>query len=108
MTTPARAGQQAQRPSARAQRQAASSTSTRAAAPRGVLNSQALQPSARKLPFLVIGLVGLAILLLALGALPARLVPDPGFAETLAERRVLVAGAGLAILVAAVIAYLSV
>ena len=56
----------------------------------------------------MIGLVGLAILLLALGALPARLVPDPGFAETLAERRVLVAGAGLAILVAAVIAYLSV
>jgi hypothetical protein len=42
-----------------------------------------------------------------LGALPARLVPDPGFAEALAERRVLVAGAGLGILAAAVVAYLT-
>jgi len=63
-------------------------------------------PTAKKLPFMVLALVGIAILLLALGVLPARAAPHPAAAQLLVERRLAVALGGLATLVAAVVAYL--
>ncbi|MGZ4256478.1 MAG: hypothetical protein ACXVRE_01790 [Gaiellaceae bacterium] len=77
-----------------------------ASLPHGVLAPESLVPTARKLPFLVLALVGIAILLLALGVLPASAAPHPAAAELLAERRLAVALGGLATLVAAVAAYL--
>ena len=74
--------------------------------PSGFLSTGALAPTTRKLPFLAVALVGLAILLLALGALPARIVPSPAFAEALVERRALFAFGGFATLAAAVAAYM--
>ena len=76
-----------------------------AALPHGVLAPAALVPTAQKLPFLVLALVGMAILLLALGVLPARAAPHPLAAELLAERRLAVALGGLATLLAAIVAY---
>jgi hypothetical protein len=78
----------------------------RAALPHGVLAPEAFVPTARKLPFLVLALVGMAILLLALGVVPARAAPHPLAAELLAERRFAVALGGLATLLAAVVAYI--
>jgi hypothetical protein len=60
----------------------------------------------RKLPFLALGLVGLAILLLALGVVPATAAPHPVAAQLLAERRREVALGGLLLLAAALAAYL--
>jgi hypothetical protein len=60
----------------------------------------------RKLPFLALGLVALAIVFLALGALPASVVPHPLAAFVLADRRREVACGGLAMLAAAIAAYL--
>ena len=77
-----------------------------ASLPHGVLAPESLVPNAKKLPFLVLALVGIAILLLALGVLPASAAPHPAAAELLAERRLAVALGGLATLVAAVVAYL--
>jgi hypothetical protein len=47
----------------------------------------------------------MAILLLALGVLPAGAAPHPVAAELLAERRLAVALGGLATLLAAIVAY---
>jgi hypothetical protein len=77
-----------------------------AALPHGVLAPASLVPTARKLPFLVLALVGMAILLLGLGVLPARAAPHPLAAELLAERRLAVALGGLATLLAAIVAYI--
>ena len=77
-----------------------------AALPHGVLAPAALVPTARKLPFLVLALVGMAILLLALGVLPASAARHPLAAELLAERRLAVALGGLATLLAAIVAYI--
>jgi hypothetical protein len=74
--------------------------------PHGFLAGATLAPSAQKLPFAALALVGLAILLLALGALPAAAVPHPSAASLLATRRIEVAIAGLATLAAAIVAYL--
>jgi len=60
----------------------------------------------RKLPFLAVGLVALAILLLALGVLPATAAPHPAAAELLVERRRELAIGGSLTLVAAIAAYL--
>jgi len=87
-------------------RAAAAYKTPRASLPAGILSTESLLPTAQKLPFLAVALVGLAILLLALGALPAGVVPSPAFAETLVERRALIAFGGLATLVAAIAAYL--
>jgi len=48
----------------------------------------------------------MAILLLALGLLPARAAPHPLAAELLAERRLAVALGGLATLLGAIVAYI--
>ena len=85
---------------------AAYKPSPRLSFPSGFLSTGALAPTARKLPFLAVALVGLAILLLALGALPARVVPSPAFAEALVQHRALLAFGGFATLAAAVSAYL--
>jgi hypothetical protein len=63
-------------------------------------------PTVRKLPFVAVGLVALAILLLALGALPAEMVPYPAAAGLLATRRRELAIGGLALLAASIAAYL--
>jgi hypothetical protein len=63
-------------------------------------------PTVRQLPFLALGLVALAILLLALGALPARAVRHPMASALLADRRTELAIGGLALLAAAIAAYL--
>jgi hypothetical protein len=94
------------RPTKRTERTAAAQEAPKAALPSGILSTDSLVPSAQKLPFLAIALVGLAILLLALGALPAGLVPNPAFAEALVQRRVIFAFGGLATLGAAVAAYI--
>jgi hypothetical protein len=60
----------------------------------------------RKLPFAALGLVSLAIALLALGAVPASAVPHPAAANLLASRRTGVAIGGLALLAASIAAYL--
>jgi hypothetical protein len=73
----------------------------------GVLGvTKSLSPTPRKLPFLVLALVGLAILLLALGALPRSVVPVAAAGALVARRRLELATAGIATLVASVIAYL--
>jgi len=79
----------------------------RAASPRGgSLSTGALAPSVRKLPVLAAGLVALAIVLLALGALPARATRNPVAASLLAFPRRDLAFGGLAILTASLAAYL--
>jgi hypothetical protein len=60
----------------------------------------------RKLPFAALGFVSLAILLLALGAVPASAVPHPAAASLLASRRAEAAIGGLALLAASIAAYL--
>ena len=95
------------KPAKRTERTASASEAPKAALPSGILSTEAqLLPTAQKLPFLAVALVGLAILLLALGALPAGLVPNPAFAEALVERRVIFAFGGLATLAAAIAAYI--
>jgi hypothetical protein len=84
----------------------ASYTSPRVSFPHGVLTAGVLVPTIRKLPFLALGLVGLAIVLLALGALPAGVAPHPVFAELLVDRRLELALGGLLTLVASIAAYL--
>jgi hypothetical protein len=74
--------------------------------PHGFLAGATLAPTVRKLPFAALGLVGLAIVLLALGALPARAVPHPAAAGLLATRRIELASGGLAMLAASIAAYL--
>jgi len=86
--------------------QAATPRSTRAKLPHGVFTAGTLVPTVRKLPFLAVGLVALAILLLALGVLPATAAPHPAAAELLSERRLELAIGGLLTLVAAIAAYL--
>jgi hypothetical protein len=78
----------------------------KASLPAGILSTESLLPTAQKLPFLAVALVGLAILLLALGALPAGIVPNPAFAEALVERRAVIAFGGLATLLIAIAAYI--
>ena len=78
----------------------------KAVLPHGVLAPAALVPTTRRLPFLVLALVGMAILLLALGLLPARAAPHPLAGERLAERRLAVALGGLATLLGAIVAYI--
>jgi pilus assembly protein FimV len=94
------------KPAKRMERAASAYKAPKAALPSGILSTGSLLPTAQKLPFLAIALVGLAILLLALGALPVGLVPNPAFAEALVERRVIFAFGGLATLAAAIAAYL--
>jgi hypothetical protein len=77
-----------------------------ASLPHGLFLTGALVPTVRKLPFLAVGLVALAILLLSLGVLPATAVPHPAAAELLAERRRELALGGLLTLLAAIAAYL--
>ena len=89
-----------------AQARAAFRPQPSASLPHGVLAPESLVPTAKKLPFMVLALVGIAILLLALGVLPARAAPHPAAAQLLVERRLAVALGGLATLVAAVVAYL--
>jgi hypothetical protein len=60
----------------------------------------------RKLPFAALGLVSLAIALLALGAVPASAVPHPAAASLLASRRTGLAIGALALLSASIAAYL--
>jgi hypothetical protein len=74
--------------------------------PHGFLAGATLAPTVRKLPFAALGLVGLAIVLLALGALPASAVPHPAAASLLATRRIELAIGGLATLAASIAAYL--
>jgi hypothetical protein len=71
-----------------------------------VLSSGTLLPTVRKLPFLALGLVSLAILLLSLGALPAAVAPHPVAAKLLAHHRRELALGGLATLAASIAAYL--
>jgi len=73
--------------------------------PHGFLAGATLAPTVQKLPFAALALVGLAILLLALGALPATAMPLPAVASVLASRRTEIAVAGLATLVASIAAY---
>jgi hypothetical protein len=73
--------------------------------PHGSLAGATLAPTVQKLPFAALALVGLATLLLALGALPARAVPHPAAASVLASRRPEIAVAGLALLAASIAAY---
>jgi len=94
------------KPATRTKRTAAAYAAPKASLPSGILSTDALLPTAQKLPFLAVALVGLAILLLAVGALPATLVPNPAFAEALVERRAVFAVGGLATLAAAIAAYL--
>jgi hypothetical protein len=94
------------KPAKRAERTAEAYKAPKTALPSGILSTGSLLPTAQKLPFLAVALVGLAILLLALGALPVGLVPNPAFAEALVERRVIFAFGGLATLAAAIAAYL--
>jgi hypothetical protein len=63
-------------------------------------------PTARKLPFLALALIGAAILLFGLGVLPAETVPHPGAAELLVERRAAITICGLLTLAAGIAAYL--
>ena len=77
-----------------------------ASSPHGVLSTASLAPSTRKLPFLAMGLVALAIVLLALGALPAGAARNPFAASFLGFRRRELAFGGLAILAASIAAYL--
>jgi hypothetical protein len=73
----------------------------------GVLGvSTSLSPTPKKLPFLVLALVGLAILLFGVGALPRSLVPVAAAGAVVARRRLEIAATGVATLVASVIAYL--
>lgn len=94
------------KPAKRTERAASAYKAPKAALPSGILSTGSLLPTAQKLPFLAIALVGLAILLLALGALPVGLVANPAFAEALVERRLIFAFGGLATLAAAIAAYL--
>lgn len=71
-----------------------------------MLSTGALVPTVRKLPFLALGLVALAIVLLALGALPASVAPHPAAATLLAHHRRVLAIGGLATLTASIAAYL--
>lgn len=73
--------------------------------PHGFLAGATLAPTGQKLPFAALALVGLAILLLALGALPATAVPHPAVASVLASRRTEIAIAGLATLATSIAAY---
>lgn len=73
--------------------------------PHGFLAGATLAPSVQKLPFAALALVGLAILLLALGTIPARAVPHPAAASVLATRRTEIAIGGLALLAASIAAY---
>ena len=57
------------------------------------------------IPPWVYALLGLAIALLAVAALPIRATPSPRTAILLANRRALIALAGAAVLTAATIAY---
>jgi hypothetical protein len=98
----------AKKPARRTGRTAAPYKAPRVSLPSGILSTESLLPTAQKLPFLAVAFVSLAILLLALGALPAGLVPNPAFAEALVERRVIFAFSGLATLTAAIAAYLTV
>lgn len=74
--------------------------------PHGVLTSGALVPTARKLPFIAVALLGAAIFLFGLGVLPPRTIPHPVAAELLVERRGALALGGLLTLAAGVAAYL--
>jgi hypothetical protein len=94
------------KPAKRTERAASAYKAPKAALPSGILSTGSLVPTAQKLPFLAVALVGLAILLLALGALPVSLVPNPAFAEALVERRATFAFGGLATLAAAIVAYI--
>jgi hypothetical protein len=94
------------KPAKRTERTASAYKAPKAALPSGILSTGSLVPTAQKLPFLAVALVSLAILLLALGALPVGLVPNPAFAEVLVERRVIFAFGGLATLAAAIAAYI--
>ena len=94
------------KPAKRTKRTAAVYATPKVSLPSGILSTEALLPTAQKLPFLAVALAGLAILLLAVGALPAALVPNPAFAEALVERRVVFAAGGLAMLAASIAAYI--
>jgi hypothetical protein len=88
-------------------RVAAPPSSPRATPSGGVLGEHmTLSPNPKKLPFLVLALVGLAILLLALGALPRSAIPVGAAGALVARRRLELASAGVAVLVASLIAYL--
>jgi hypothetical protein len=73
--------------------------------PHGFLAGASPAPTVQKLPFAALALLGLAILLLALGALPATAMPLPAAASVLASRRTEIAVAGLATLAASIAAY---
>jgi hypothetical protein len=63
-------------------------------------------PAPAKLPFMALALVGLAILMLALGVLPPSGAPYAAVADLLVRRRLALALGGLGTLTAAIVAYL--
>jgi type IV secretory pathway TrbD component len=71
----------------------------------GVL-AASLEKTAEAIRPVIVFLLGLAILLLAVAALPRTAVPDPRFHDVLARHRVDLAGVGAAALVAVVILFL--
>jgi hypothetical protein len=73
----------------------------------GVLGvAKSLSPTPTKVPFLVLALIGLAIILLGIGALPRSAVPAGAVGALIARRRFEIVSAGMGMLVASVIAYL--
>jgi hypothetical protein len=68
--------------------------------------ADAFVPSARKLPFLALALVSLALVILAAGIIPAPYASHPALVETLTKRRSELAVIGLFTLGASIIAYL--
>jgi hypothetical protein len=73
----------------------------------GVLGAQIsrILPGSRRTQLALLAVLSVAIFLLTLGALPRRLVPHPGAAALLAQRRALIALMGLTALAAFLVSY---
>jgi hypothetical protein len=73
----------------------------------GVLGAQIsrILPGSRRTQLALLAILSVAIFLLALGAVPRQLVPHPGAAAFLAQRRALIALAGLTALTAFLVSY---
>jgi hypothetical protein len=103
--TPSSPGAHSDADSARA---AASAALTARPHHEGVLGATAARvlPHSRAARVALLGVLALAVLLLGLGALPERMVPQPAAAVFLARERFLFAAGGLAVLTGAAVAYL--
>jgi hypothetical protein len=88
-------------------RAAAGRSATPHASGAGVLGAQIsrILPGSRRTQLALLAILALAIFLLALGALPRQLVPHPGAAALLVQRRALIALAGLTALAAFLVSY---